>query len=30
MSEDVGPTPRFLELSRKHLKRMLDEPDAAS
>ena len=28
--EDVGPTPRFLELSRKHLKRMLDEPDAAS
>ena len=23
--EDVGPTPRFLELSRKHLKRMLDE-----
>ncbi len=23
--EDIGPTPRFLELSRKHLKRMLDE-----
>ncbi len=23
--EDVGPTPRFLELSRKHLQVMLDE-----
>lgn len=26
--EDVGPTPRFLELSRKHL-RLLDQPQAA-
>jgi hypothetical protein len=23
--EDIGPTPRFLELSRKHLQAMLDE-----
>ncbi|MGE4406008.1 pilin assembly protein [Pseudomonas sp.] len=26
--EDVGPTPRFLELSRQHLQRMLDEQKA--
>jgi hypothetical protein len=27
--EDVGPTPRFLALSRKHLERMLAEQSAA-
>ncbi|MBB3101980.1 pilin assembly protein [Azomonas macrocytogenes] len=26
--EDIGPTPRFLELSRKHLQRLQDEQQA--
>ncbi|TVP89954.1 MAG: pilin assembly protein [Pseudomonadaceae bacterium] len=29
MYDDAGPTPRYLELSRKHLQAMLDQDDAA-
>jgi len=28
--EDIGPTPRFLALSRKHLQRLLDEQNGQS
>ncbi|MFG3451270.1 MULTISPECIES: pilin assembly protein [Pseudomonadaceae] len=28
--EDIGPTPRFLALSRKHLERLLDEQNGQS
>lgn len=30
MYEDVGPTPRYLKLTRQHLKKMQPKPDANS
>ena len=30
MYEDIGPTPRYLKLTRQHLKKMQPKPDASA